>query len=149
MQTFLPYPDFKRSAEVLDSKRLGKQRVEAYQILNTLLGNSTGWVNHPAVKMWRGSIFMLILYTKEITNEWVKRGYKDTVDDKVGIIWREHIKFVSNVELVEICGGSPIWLGNEQFHNSHKSNLLRKNYEFYSAYNWNVPNDLPYYWPVK
>ena len=26
MQTFLPYPDFFRSAEVLDVRRLGKQR---------------------------------------------------------------------------------------------------------------------------
>ena len=34
MQTFLPYADFKRSAESLDNKRLGKQRVEAMQIYN-------------------------------------------------------------------------------------------------------------------
>jgi hypothetical protein len=29
VQTFLPYPDFAASAATLDSKRLGKQRVEA------------------------------------------------------------------------------------------------------------------------
>ena len=33
MQTFLPYPDFARSARCLDNRRLGKQRVESYQIL--------------------------------------------------------------------------------------------------------------------
>lgn len=33
MQTFLPFPDFARSAKVLDNKRLGKQRIEAKQIL--------------------------------------------------------------------------------------------------------------------
>lgn len=33
MQTFLPYPDFALSAKVLDNKRLGKQRLEAKQIL--------------------------------------------------------------------------------------------------------------------
>lgn len=148
MQTFLPYPDFKRSAEVLDYKRLGKQRVECYQIINTLLGNSTGWQNHPAVKMWRGSVFMLLLYTKEITKEWVKRGYKDNVDNKVTSLWKEHTKLLSNDELVELCGGTPMWLGNKQFHDSHKSNLLRKDYEFYSAYGWDVPDNLPYYWPV-
>ena len=37
MQTFLPYPDIEKSLNSLDSKRLGKQRVEAYQILNILL----------------------------------------------------------------------------------------------------------------
>lgn len=33
MQTFLPYANFEASAKVLDYKRLGKQRVEAKQIL--------------------------------------------------------------------------------------------------------------------
>jgi len=32
MQTFLPYADFKESAQCLDYRRLGKQRVEAKQI---------------------------------------------------------------------------------------------------------------------
>jgi hypothetical protein len=56
MQTFLPYKDFKKSAKVLDNKRLGKQRVEAFQILNILLGRTKtkGWRNHPAVLMWKG-----------------------------------------------------------------------------------------------
>lgn len=33
MQTFLPYSSFEESAKCLDNKRLGKQRVEAKQIL--------------------------------------------------------------------------------------------------------------------
>lgn len=148
MQTFLPYPDFRRSAEVLDYKRLGKQRVECYQILNTLLGNSTGWQNHPAVKMWRHSVLLLILYSKDITREWVSRGYKDTVDEKINNIWEEHTKNLPKEELIKIYGNVPIWLGNKQFHDSHKSNLLRKDYEFYSAYGWDVPDNLPYYWSV-
>ena len=36
MQTFLPYADFIASAEVLDQKRLGKQRVETIQVLRGL-----------------------------------------------------------------------------------------------------------------
>jgi hypothetical protein len=64
MQTFLPYPDLKKSFEVLDYRRLGKQRVEAMQILNILLSDkkSGGWVNHPAVKMWRGYEDALCVY---------------------------------------------------------------------------------------
>jgi len=38
MQTFLPYPDFKRSAQVLDRQRLGKQRVENLQLMTALTG---------------------------------------------------------------------------------------------------------------
>jgi len=33
VRTFLPYPEFDRSAAVLDRARLGKQRVEVLQIL--------------------------------------------------------------------------------------------------------------------
>ena len=36
MQTFLPYPNFADSLDCLDYRRLGKQRVEAFQIINAL-----------------------------------------------------------------------------------------------------------------
>ena len=36
MTTFLPYPDFLQSAQVLDKKRCWKQFVEAKQITDTL-----------------------------------------------------------------------------------------------------------------
>lgn len=54
MQTFLPYPDFDDSARVLDYRRLGKQRVEARQILRAISGSTYGWQSHLAVRMWRG-----------------------------------------------------------------------------------------------
>src|SRR4051812_49870546 len=54
MQTFLPYAGFTASAEVLDPKRLGKQRVETLQVLRGLTLPTYGWRHHPAVKMWRG-----------------------------------------------------------------------------------------------
>jgi len=38
VQTFLPYPDFKQSAQTLDWKRLEKQRVEGMQLLKAILG---------------------------------------------------------------------------------------------------------------
>ena len=38
MQTFLPYPDIQKSLESLDNKRLGKQRVESYQIISAITG---------------------------------------------------------------------------------------------------------------
>ena len=48
MQTFLPFPDFQQSAAVLDHVRLGKQRVEALQILRALVIPEYGWQSHPA-----------------------------------------------------------------------------------------------------
>lgn len=133
MQTFLPYPDFLKTARCLDYRRLGKQRVETIQILNTLYGYSNAWQGHPAVKMWKGYEHCLARYYNYIVKEWMDRGYKNTMPFAFS---------------APICIKLPPWLGNEKFHASHRSNLLRKNYDYYSKYGWNEPNDLPYVWPV-
>lgn len=43
----------------------------------------------------------------------------------------------------------PSWFGNEEFHASHRSNLLRKDSIFYSQYYWDESSDLPYIWPTS
>jgi hypothetical protein len=135
MQTFLPYSDFQKSVEVLDYRRLGKQRVESYQILNVLLGRTEtkGWVNHPATKMWRGYEEALKLYQNITITEWISRGYNNNM----------LFEIVDPVKLV-----FPFWLGDDRVHKSHRSNLLRKFYDHYSQY-FNEPNDIEYYWAVS
>ena len=133
MQTFLPYPDIKKSLRCLDSKRLGKQRVEAYQILNIILKRTKtkGWRNHPAVKMWKKNPNSLKCYFNESLKEWILRGYNNNMKfEKV----RGKIVF-------------PFWFGNKEFHASHRSNLLRKDKKYYSQFNWKELLDLPYIWP--
>ena len=77
MQTFLPYVyDFKQTARVLDNKRLNKQLLEGRQIYAALTGRSTGWVNHPATRMWAGHENMLVEYLEAIKNECDRRGIK-------------------------------------------------------------------------
>lgn len=137
MQTFLPYPDFYESAEVLDRQRLGKQRVEAWQILLTLKGltDKRGWANHPATKMWAGHERSLAVYGSVMCSEWIRRGYKDTLLTR----FTPHI-----------LGGMavpPKWLGDKDFHLSHRSNLLRKLRAHYEAFWPDDPDDLPYVWP--
>ena len=77
MQTFLPYDSFEESASVLDWKRLGKQRVEAMQIVNAI-EKQTGWRHHPVVHMWTPYIPALKHYTNVMIEEWIKRGYNKT-----------------------------------------------------------------------
>ena len=139
MQTFLPYPDFAESARVLDDVRLGKQRVEAYQVVRTLDEVTQGWRHHPVVKMWRGHVDALIDYGLAMCLEWVRRGRADTVHDKL---------LVHRVERGEV-GGLPPWFGDEALHASHRSNLLRKDPEHYGRFGWTEPSDLPYVWPVQ
>ena len=154
MQTFLPYADFQESAHCLDRMRLGKQRVESYQILKVLLGfskpNKKGiiaWSNHPAVKMWKGYEVALLWYTLAICKEWTDRNYKDTIREKsLDLFHQKHYDFD---KLIYDNHEVPDWLGNQQFHDSHKSNLLRKNKEYYSRFEWSTPDDLPYIWPTN
>ena len=42
----------------------------------------------------------------------------------------------------------PVWFGYEPFHASHRSNLLRKNSEYYGQFGWEEKDDLPYLWPI-
>lgn len=149
MQTFLPYDDFMSSASCLDMKRLGKQRVEVKQILQALLAEpheKIGWRNHPATKMWRGYELALCTYGKFICREWLYRGYKDTCLEYIEQVFRD-LKRPKDPSQDAVVFEWPPWLGWEDFHRSHKSNLLRKDPEFYGRYDWNVPADLPYIWP--
>jgi pyrimidine dimer DNA glycosylase len=136
MQTFLPLPDFALSAGCLDDARLGKQRVEAFQIVRTLDGVTKGWRNHPAVRMWRGHEAALLEYGAQVCAEWVRRGNADTVGEKLGAHAR-----TGPVEL-------PPWFGDDAFHASHRSNLIRKDPAWYRSFGWTEPDDLPYVWPV-
>lgn len=137
MQTFLPYPSFEKSAKVLDRQRLGKQRVETYQLLLALFGKKSGWINHPAAKMWRGYENSLALYGIAVCDEWIGRGYQDTCRDKIS-------KFLD----LKKKAGHPAWLGSRKFHLSHKSNLMRKDQKHYGKYFKGIAGDLPYVWPV-
>lgn len=132
MQTFLPYPDFKESARVLDRQRLGKQRVECYQIYRALQGLTKGWVNHPATRMWRGYEDALLCYCAHVCQEWESRGYTNNM-----LIYH-----------YEVFRADPPWLGDPNFHASHRSNLLRKDPAHYGQFGWTEPPTLPYVWPV-
>lgn len=125
MQTFLPYADFTESARVLDAKRLGKQRVEAMQLLKGQ------WPKHPASVMWRGYSDALARYMNTIIKEWVRRGYNNTME-----LWPQH------------DGPNPWWLGWEPFHYAHRCNLARKD-SYYRGL-WPDANvNFPYIWPKE
>lgn len=139
MQTFLPLPNFGDSAKCLDYRRLGKQRVETKQIYMALTGQTTGWVNHPATKMWRGYEGALLHYGHIICVEWRSRGFKDTLLDY----------FVNEfMSIPDRKYPLPSWVGNQAFHDSHKSNLIRKMPEHYQKFWPDIPDNLPYVWPI-
>jgi len=140
MITFITDRDPNVTAKLLDSKRLGKQRIEALQILNSLVGISKP-SNHPAFKMWKGyEGYLLYAYIPAIMNEWKRRGYSNTLCD---IRVEELKKIVPMPEKLE----QPEWFGEKVFI-THKSRLIQKNREYYKHLFPDVPENLAYYWPT-
>jgi len=143
MQTFVPETSFADSVRVLDRQRLGKQRVETLQIMNALVGESKGWTNHPATRMWRGYEDALLTYQMYTVREWKSRGYKDTCWEKTCDVYAkyfgEHDPFDVSI---------PHWWGDDRVHNSHKSALVFKNPVWYNQVYPDVVGEYNYYWPV-
>ena len=152
MQTFLPYDDFERTAKCLDYKRLGKQRVEAKQILDIITGKNPNsrWRNHPAVKMWVGFENALGSYMNYMIAEWIKRGYVNNMEFyDTGELPSWHFKYYNDMtryvgDIIE----SPTWLQKNEFHSSHRAALLFKDYDYYKQFNWSERPRIKYYWPI-
>jgi len=149
VQTFLPLPDFDESARLLDVRRLGKQRVEALQVLRGLTVPGYGWRRHPAVLMWAGYEEALVRYGIQVCLRWRGLGHTDTCEATLRKDLRESLGITEprlQAELAE-TGDLPPWLGDEEFHRSHRSALVRKDPDFYGPLFPDVPPDLPYVWP--
>lgn len=150
MQTFLPYPEFEASARALDAKRLGKQRVETLQVVRALTRPGYGWANHPAVLMWKGFEEALGRYGLTCCEVWVGRGFGDACAASITAdLGAAGLRGFRTQHELEQAGALPPWLGDEEFHRSHRSALIRKDPDHYGPLFPGTPDDLPYVWPVR
>ena len=153
MQTFLPSTNFAWAAKMLDSKRLNKQILEGYQILNVLSGQSPtgGWRNHPAVLMWKNHEGALLDYINYMIAEAKMRGIKTDKNEsninslfaKVGKTW--------NISM-------PKWFNDDlasmRIITTHRASLFDKDpiyyakfqYAKFSPYNQPCCSTCKYYW---
>ena len=116
----------------LDKSRLGNQ---VWREGMTLIRG--GWPNHPANKMWKGHEYHLGLYLLAGIEVLKERGkYYEKIHNNILMEMSKHIDT-----------GAPPWFGNDKFHASHRSNLIRKNPVWYGQFGWAEPTDLPYIWP--
>ena len=130
MQTFVPFADHKKSASVLDNKRLNKQLLEGRQIYGILSsGKRKGaWVNHPAVLMWRNRENALYSYLEAIKLECDSRGIStkknwDVITQMHDANWDRGGKVLM-----------PEWWGDVRVHQSHRNNLYVKDSEYYAQF---------------
>ena len=156
MQTFLPHATNRDSLDALDNKRLNKQILECYQILNILTEQSqgTGWRNHPAVLMWKGSEEELFRYAFTAVELAKMRGIN--VEKNRANLTR----IARNAPIHTLGDDLPIWLNNPTIlklvNTTHKANLYRKDpiyyaeyaYAVYDKYNKPCCDSCQYYWPT-
>jgi hypothetical protein len=102
------------------------------QVIRALEIEKYGWRHHPVVKMWEGYKDALKEYKNAMIIEWINRGYKNNM----------------SIDNVALNIDYPPWLGNDELHASHRSNLLQKDFEYYSQYNWEEEPGRDYIWIV-
>ena len=135
VNTFLVHQDFKIAVKILDNRRLGKQRVEARQLIDTIDKLKSGqadkkisWSNHPITLSWINHVDSLKLYFNCVVQEWINRGFNN------------------NYELFELSDNiiHPYWIYNKKIHYSMMSQLVQKDSEYYSPDNLRdkIPNEL-------
>lgn len=145
MQTFLPFPDYRASCEALDPVRCRNQRRETVTLLRQLLRGMPvhedgrpkwpAWFWHPACQMWADHIGALALYGAINCHVILERGWGDNT-----------LPFFEYIAAKRHDTAPPPWLGDSDFHAAHRSNLVRKDPEYYGERFSETP-DLEYVWP--
>jgi hypothetical protein len=111
-----------------------------------------GWVNHPAVKMWRGHESALLLYIDAMVIEWKLRGFKSTIGDKARKTYQS-----APLSSKPTFHTYPSWIQDvdefEAVASTHRQALLVKDYSWYSQFGWPEdtgvqPTEYEYIWPT-
>ena len=98
--------------------------------------------------MWRGHLEALGRYTRPAARSGPS-GFGDTVAATVTTELADGGRHHGADPARAGRGRCPAgWLGDEDFHRSHRSALLRKDAAYYQEAFGNVPDDLPYVWPA-
>ncbi len=110
---------------------MDRQRVEAFKIMELLGGRRYRPFKHPMVIMWDGYYKALLVYYNICLTVWEERGFKNTGLKKINTFGTY---------------GCPTWIYNRNLNLSHRSNLIRRNPEFYKRLWPEVPDNIPYLW---
>lgn len=163
---FVPYPNIYYSAHCLDKQRLGKQRVEAKQLIDLLeeydrtgMIPSKGWSSHPAFRSWIGFTNHLKVYFNIIVREWISRGCENNMplyqidETPYNIVECTFDGVKATYDNSKFNQYSfPYWVSFPPFYLSHQAALIRKNpFHYKPFYNETlIPFiDNGYLWPCN
>lgn len=139
---FLISLDFSENAKCLDTKRLGKQITEAFQVYRYITGQGKMQGNPHVYKMWAGYEKCLLYYISALHDEWIyrfdsgKRGGKRV--HKNGLEAEAIISDTSFYDYKE-----PDWFKNESVLSAYRSALLYKNINHYGRFGWREEPAVP------
>lgn len=142
VNTFVVDSDLARNASLLDTKRLGKQRIEAKEIIDILesldrgvIPKKKGWMNHPATKMWYGYTNALKVYYNYILTEFKKRSDHNTMqyyDIDVSLYYVNPYIGNGNFKFPFTEYSFPPWFAFPPFILAQRASLIRKSPEIYN-----------------
>lgn len=150
MQTFITdTPANKYGVRYLDQKRLVKQLLECRQIFAALAGETKGWRNHPATKMWRGHEYQLFEYASAVADEMSARDYA----------YQKNYYEILRLATPFGVTSEPSWFADDEYSKimyTHRGRLHIKNPEFYSDWSEQAKyyrdkvccDRCNYYWPT-
>lgn len=145
---------------MLDQARLGKQRVEAYQIVLAYEeatkrnpAKYSGWLNLPAVRMWDGYLPALYVYGILNCMVWRKAGHEDSLLEQFQLRRRIWLSTQNNGgDSASAQPRRPWWFGHPAMVRTHQTKLYHKNSAAWveqhkTATAKHEPMKLPYLWP--
>lgn len=137
---------FKISKENL--KTASPQKIKEFKLKYRFVLYAKGYIHHPIVKMWCGYEISLKHYITCCIDEWIFRGYKNTMTryplglNPLGLNPSLGVTGVNPPLLADLLSHlvKPWWTDSHHIHNSHKISLLMKEKE---------RNEKPWYWLKK
>lgn len=136
---YMPYPDFQRSVEVLDYRRLNVMMISCFNLLSfySKAHTSLAIPRYHGIGMWAwfGYEKALLKLAETCEKEWLKRGYKTKFRSQ----WYHNSRWSSQPDV-------PDWLSDSEFCESQQAYLVKKNPELYRPLFPDVDPNLPLKW---
>lgn len=152
LNTWLPYDNYAESADILTDRHIFMQLQDCTKLLYWLTEMplnrrtpSKAQLEHPCVIQWRGYVPSLYDYTLEIMMVAYERSSLTNKQEQISEM-AENINILDGL-VSNMKEETPSWLGNEDYHLSHKSNLIRLSRSAYESIWPDVPDNLELIWP--